>query len=208
MEEVGTRPDIRDSIIYHLSTWKNPHHSNTNTVTHIDLQQECGWQSFIEGFINREWGNAQQSFYMSIQSRRTGKRWTIELIKKLWMVAWDQWEHRNAVLYDQENLVQKEELLRLNMRITQAYQEYKYILPTTDQHFFTSPLTTLLRKSTRLKEAWLTQVTAAKNRAVRRQRQRTIARADRASRRHHLRSHTATIINMQQRMRQWLQLAR
>jgi hypothetical protein len=77
--------------------------------------------------------------YASIQSLHMGKQWMTELIKKLWMVAWDQWEHCNAVLHDQENLIQREEVNKLNHHITQGYQEYQPILPSTDQHFFLPP---------------------------------------------------------------------
>jgi hypothetical protein len=74
-----------------------------------------------------------------------------ELIKKLWMVAWDQWEHCNAVLHDQENLIQLEEVNKLNHHITQGYQEYQPILPSTDQHFFLPPCHHYWRKAHGLK---------------------------------------------------------
>ncbi len=89
-----------------------------------------------QGFVTKDWADSQNSYYCTILALRTGKRWLIELIKKLWATAWDQWEHRNAVLHEGDNLVQLEELNQLNANITQAYHEYKLFLPSTDQHFF------------------------------------------------------------------------
>jgi hypothetical protein len=77
--------------------------------------------------------------YASIQSPRTGKRWATELIKKVWTVAWDQWEHRNAKLNDQDNLVHQEVLRKLGNITTQAYQKYQPLLPSMDQHVLHSP---------------------------------------------------------------------
>jgi hypothetical protein len=41
--------------------------------------------------------------YINIGERKTGKRWISSLIKKLWEIAWDLWEHRNGVLHDKIN---------------------------------------------------------------------------------------------------------
>ncbi len=96
LSEVGTLPVIKESILAHLSSWKDPagHNASINPTCNLyDLHGDCGWQSLLEGFLHKNWSNVQQAYYSNIQSPRTGKRWTIELIKKLWLVAWDQWEH-------------------------------------------------------------------------------------------------------------------
>jgi hypothetical protein len=90
MSDVGTLPAVKNSIIAHLHSWKNQpilHSSKNNTSIRYHLQDECGWQSLLEGFIHKDWAAEQHNFYSSIQPTRTGKRWVIELIKKLWMVA-------------------------------------------------------------------------------------------------------------------------
>jgi hypothetical protein len=44
------------------------------------------------------------------QSGFTGKRWSTAIIKKLWGVAWDMWEHWNHVLRkEQEALFRQQE---------------------------------------------------------------------------------------------------
>jgi hypothetical protein len=139
MIEVGTSPELHESIVYNLDTWRSPEstrqYSAGHNLTPLDLQREYGWQSFLEGFVTEDWANIQNSYYRTIQASRTGRRWLIELKKKLWATAWDQWEHRNAVLHKGENVVQHEEMELFNDNITRAYHEYKSILPPTDSYF-------------------------------------------------------------------------
>lgn len=40
-----------------------------------------------------------------------------KLIKKIWELGWKIWDHRNTVLHDQDNGVQKEEMDRLRTRL-------------------------------------------------------------------------------------------
>jgi hypothetical protein len=44
-------------------------------------------------------------------------RWTSALIQKIWQVAWDQWEHRNAILNDSENLTTQAEAVMIFSRV-------------------------------------------------------------------------------------------
>ncbi len=46
-----------------------------------------------------------------------GWRWAEALIKKLWEVSWDQWEHRNVVLHEEEDEEYQEKELTLNMEM-------------------------------------------------------------------------------------------
>jgi hypothetical protein len=57
----------------------------------------------LEGWASFEWSIAQQEYYKLIGSLKSGKRWMIALIKKLWLIAWDMWEHRNGILHEKEN---------------------------------------------------------------------------------------------------------
>ena len=65
-----------------------------------------------------EWASVQQRFYLFVKSRRSGKRWLILLILKLWDIAWDLWEQRNEI-----NAKQKTIRLRLilHARVVEEY---------------------------------------------------------------------------------------
>jgi hypothetical protein len=98
--------------------------------------------------------------------------------------------------------VQHEEMELLNDNITRAYHEYKSILPPTDSCFFSYSLEILLKQRRKVKEVWLEQVTTAKERAIRRQLQHITTGRGRVE------VHQMSLTCMQQRMRQWLNLAR
>jgi hypothetical protein len=126
----------------------------------------------------------------------------------LWRVAWDQWEHRNGILHNQDNLVRKEEERLLDLRVTTAYQDYQNILPITDHHFFTLSLQDLLKRKFRFKLTWLNQITVAKGRAARAQLYRSRLSTYVTLWRHRRRLRQVSIFSMRQRMRQWLRLSR
>ncbi len=113
-----TDPDIQNCILLHLRGWKdNTQVDGPPSLLIEELlkhQAALGWRRFFEGWISREWTKAQQAYYQSTKSLRTGRRWTIALIKKLGDIAWDLWEHRNGVLHESQNVVSETELRRLD----------------------------------------------------------------------------------------------
>jgi hypothetical protein len=58
---------------------------------------------------------------MALRSRQSGKRWLIELIKKLLGVAWDLWEHRNGNMHSTE-VAELNENLRQEVQILWHHQ--------------------------------------------------------------------------------------
>jgi hypothetical protein len=85
-----------------------------------------------------------------------GKRWTVALIKKLWDIAWDLWEHRNGVLHEKDNAVSSAELHRLNRSVSDAFSRLQLLsLPANDWHLLSISLAKLLKKDQLYKETWL-----------------------------------------------------
>jgi hypothetical protein len=70
-----------------------------------DAQDDIGWDRFMFGNISVLWQEIQAQYFQEIGKQKSGLRWTSALIQKIWQVAWDQWEHRNAILHNPENLV-------------------------------------------------------------------------------------------------------
>ena len=75
-------------------------------------QDAIGCRACIDGLLVKEWAAVQASYFEMIESRRSGKRWAVALIKKLWDTAWDMWDHRNRVVHDNEMGVRAIELRR------------------------------------------------------------------------------------------------
>jgi hypothetical protein len=166
----GATPQLPGALCHVLQvlSWR----ANDKETTHstflleeiIQGQLKVGWRRFFEGWLSRGWTIAQQAYYHTIRSRRNGKRRTIELIKKLWAIAWDLWEHCNGVLHETLNVVSITELHRLNRRVTDAYTTLRSVLlPAHDRHLISVTLPRLLKEDLVYKEVWLRKALAALN---------------------------------------------
>jgi hypothetical protein len=68
--------------------------------------------------------------------RNSGERWVRLLIKKLWDVAWYQWDHRNEVVHKTDNLVTQAEAEQLNGWIREEIRIGQGLVLTGDQYLF------------------------------------------------------------------------
>jgi hypothetical protein len=85
-----------------------------------------------------------------------------ELIKKLWQIAWDLWEHRNGVLHKQTNMVLKTRELDIKTRVREhCYQASHLLNHTADAYLLSTPLSQLLLRSIDYQETWLKQASQA-----------------------------------------------
>jgi hypothetical protein len=85
---------------------RNTERNFYRTLPHIRQvlvhQDAIGWTNLLEGCIDNGWTEVQALYYRTIGSQRSGLRWTVAVIKKLWDVAWDLWEQHNGFLHDAE----------------------------------------------------------------------------------------------------------
>jgi hypothetical protein len=104
----STKPEISTAIIDGLNGWRNNSKVDYDTYDHevllaAETQDKSGWKHFFEGRPNFHWVKLQSRYFsVELKSQQSGKRWMTELIKKLWGVAWDLWEHRNGILHQKE----------------------------------------------------------------------------------------------------------
>jgi hypothetical protein len=193
-----TDPDIQHCITSYLRSWKYDSAPDSTTTfllqKCLESQNIIGWGRFFEGWISQDWTKAQQAYYLTIKSLRNGKRWTISLIKKLWDIAWDLWEHRNGILHDSVNMVSTAELRALDKKVKDTFCRLQSItLSANDRHLLTIPLKRILNKDKMYKEAWLynaTTVSASRCHSLwaKRQSQEVLLRGMQRCMRQHLRA--------------------
>jgi hypothetical protein len=82
-----------------------------------DAQDDIGWDKFVFDNISVLWQEILVQYFREIGKQTSGLRWTSALIQKIWQVAWDQWEHRNAILHNYENLVTQAESVMIAYRV-------------------------------------------------------------------------------------------
>ena len=62
-------------------------------------QSRIGWTGFLEGFLSSLWAEQQDQYFRTLDNRRSGHRWAVELSKQLWKLVFSMWEHRNESLF-------------------------------------------------------------------------------------------------------------
>ena len=164
-----TEPSICSTICNNLLAWRS-HTEPTRTTSHfrglagaLEAQTIIGWKALLEGFIAIEWSGVQDAYYQWVGNRRSGRRWAAALIKKLWEVSWDMWEHRNGFVHtNSANTIASQAITR------ELHQEHAlgiHSLPRQDQHLFRITLDTLLQSKLEVQQAWLSNVKAARARS-------------------------------------------
>jgi hypothetical protein len=76
-----------------------------------EAQHDIGWEAMLIGQVSTVWKEIHHQYFLFLGKRNSDERWAVRLfIQNLWDVEWDQWEHRNEVVYKKENyLVTQEE---------------------------------------------------------------------------------------------------
>jgi hypothetical protein len=82
-----------------------------------DAQDDIGWDKFMFGNISVLWQEIQAQYFREIGKQNSGLQWTSVLIQKIWQVARDQWEHKNAILHNYENLFTQAEAVMIASRV-------------------------------------------------------------------------------------------
>lgn len=139
--QLETLPQLAEIIISRSRAWRSdtapeefPQLSFRGLAAALETQDSMGWKPFFEGRPAYQWAQLQQVCYEWHKKRRTGKRWVIALIKKLWDIAWDMWMDRNDTLHRQDyDLLHQQ----MNNDIRTEFQLGPTDLPRDAQSLFT-----------------------------------------------------------------------
>jgi Reverse transcriptase (RNA-dependent DNA polymerase) len=167
LTDIQTSPDIIEQIGLGLEKWYTGEDLTTLQDKQLIIDQcSIGWHFFIEGFIGIHWGAQQELYYKSIGSRKSGLRWTVALLKKLWNIAWDLWSHRNG-LEHHNDAVKEMQLLQDEVDVCIEF----HIVSTDDdlECMFSEEEVTKVRSGTPVYiKAWLANIRAFTTRLERR----------------------------------------
>jgi hypothetical protein len=134
----------------------------------------------------QEWEAKQAEYYLWLKKKNTGRRWTITLIKKMWEISWDMWQHRNDELTNPQSMASLREHARLDVLISTEYEDL-LSLATKDRRWFRRPKELIFTEPIPYKLQWIESVGHARERYKRRQRLRTQLQAQRTAMRDYLR---------------------
>ena len=158
-----TDPDITWQIIQGLTSWQTDPKAGAQPSTSLprSAQEFIGWRPFLEGCISWEWRGQQQRYYETLNSRKTGRRWVTLLIRKLWDVSWDMWEHRNGILHKADNTVKHQ---ATDQELRRLYALGKATVLRQDRHLFTKPLEEWLLSTPFVRRQWVSMITKSSKR--------------------------------------------
>jgi hypothetical protein len=164
-----TNNDITEAICLALSRWRSggPKYSCRSNLPGLRQavleQDDIGWDGALEGRWSSSWIEIQERHFTFIHLRRSGKRWLTAIIKQLWNVSWDLWDHRNNV-----NIENKEKELRLAnaIKIRNEYSLGPEGLDKYDRKMFSKSLAVTLTMQLPKQDAWLRRVTLARRRSA------------------------------------------
>jgi hypothetical protein len=187
-----TMPDLRLAILQRLRAWKNldaycpPSYAWPGVNALVSTQDLLGWRAFLEGCVLQEWARMQQEYYTWLDKKNTGRRWVTTLIKLLWQISWDMWEHRKGELNSPSSPAFLREHARLDAQIAPEFDDIRSLM-RKDRRWFKRPKEVLYTETLEYKLQWLESVALARARYHRRHRHDLTA--ERAAMRHYLCRH-------------------
>lgn len=128
----------------------------------MQSQQRLGWTNFVFGRWHTQWATAQHNYLLSTGSKISLKRWITAIIYKLYMIAWDLWDHRNKVLHAPDGPKAALEIAHLTNHITHEYAQGQDGLRALDSHLFRDPLPMILAGTRSSQRKWLRSVRLAR----------------------------------------------
>jgi hypothetical protein len=167
LESNGSHPEITNLIIDRLSRWRLGDDLAAPTPTHIPWllelskkQDSCGWRNFFEGFLLKDWYITLNQHLSRTHSRKSPRRWLSALIRKLWLIAWDLWEHRNGFLHNKDQSIL---ISQLDAQIADQFKIGTSSLDSDTKSLFKQGLPSILERPLDVKQQWLRRVCAARN---------------------------------------------
>ena len=165
MTKHHTMPALQLVLLRCLRDWRHQHPRrplarSSNTPQYglraATLEQDgIGWYNFMMGRPSIRWSDVQHRYYEWLERRNTGKAWLQALIKKVWAVSWDMWDHRNHVRLNTTTSAMLREIDELNARITAQYDSGTEGLRRSDHHWLEKPIAHVLSYDAEHKAQWL-----------------------------------------------------
>ena len=158
-----TSPEMRGAIWDHIRAYREKTQVEEDETWSDELmatsrvQEAIGKNAFGEGFISTMWEPLQERHINATGSKIHAGRWTKELIKKIWMVSWDMWEHRNGWIHN-EAAVRKEQIIaHLDDEIKELHEigAANRFLVRLEKKFFQRDIEPVLEATEYRKRTWI-----------------------------------------------------
>ena len=114
------------------------------------------------GCISVEWARVQQQYYDWLGIQKTGRRWAIAVIKRLWQTSWDMWDNRNEFIHSTPMAADLNGAVLLDEAIKKECQLGNDGLPEAVKRTFPVDVNTLLVQPLIQRKHWFILVRASR----------------------------------------------
>lgn len=172
LRKLHTAPELANAILRNLNAWRSgtqPYFPSTNRWGERDAvqaQNTLGWTNFAFGRWHRKWAAAQYSYLQAQDSKLSKRRWIVAIIHKLYMTAWDFWDHRNKVLHASSGPRATDETTQLDTTIRTEYALGPTGLQNLDSHLLSNPIDALLSSRASTKRQWVQSIQLSRRLAL------------------------------------------
>jgi len=135
MKDEKSDPILTEELIKGLMAWRSGLTAPGST-TASQQQGILGWDVVLDGWLSIEWRAQQETYWSNWRRRKSSKRWVSELVKKLWNVSWDMWDHQNGILHS--STITREDILdsHINEQLASLYNYGVQEIPRDAFTFF------------------------------------------------------------------------
>ena len=160
MDTHQTAPVIKQAILDILQEIRQPPRSRvwrcSPAVAAAFRSQRCiGCQGLLEGRLSSEWIPLQQSYLLSLFSRRSASLWASRMSQQLIQIGFSMWEHRNSIKHSDLSLQAQERIRQVDDDINDQFELGTADLPQKIHPFLSEEGRNILSKSLAEKEDWL-----------------------------------------------------
>jgi hypothetical protein len=164
MKANHTDRNIARAISQGLNAWNRDQPVETETFSQtlartLAKKKEIGWQNLLEGFPAKRWAHHQEVYLKQIESKRSSRRWTAALVKKLAEVTWQMWDHRNSVNNEVATATMS---IEINKKIREEYNQGFGNLSSAAINLARQTEEQLLKKGLNYRQQWLRSITASR----------------------------------------------
>jgi hypothetical protein len=161
MQIAQTSPIIIEQLILGLRKWRMGNVSDSHDL--ITQQNQIGWNAVLEGCLGRFWEGYQDVYIQQQSIQQSSQKWAARLVRRLWKIAWELWQHRNSKEHNDD---MTKELARLEREIINEIEIGPQNISVLQKFFTTNEVNKVQGGNQGYKIAWLRNVKAGRKWAL------------------------------------------
>ena len=166
-----TDPSITLQIHKHLLSFCNQLEiipdGDSPTWKALTEQISIGWRQFLCGKISKQWITRQEEYMKKTHSKKSSFLWSVELINRLWKVAWSIWTFRCDFAYSAASQWEIMFKRNLHKKIIYEYEKGPQGAQGIDRRWWKSDMQYILTKNFHYQQTWLLSVEAVRTKLAR-----------------------------------------